>query len=296
MHTLSGVFCALWTPTDRTGAVLWSALDCNIEFIVRSGIHGFMALGSTAEFPHLSVPQRKEILTRIARTQLPIIANVSDVSHRVAIDLALHAKESGAAAIVLLPPWFFPTSQPDLAEFFIAVGKHSGMPLVLYNFPEVTGKKIELDTIKRVADEVRVLAVKQSGADFRYHHDLLRIAHQHSFVVLTGADSSLAECLQMGCSGTVSGLANAVPDVLVAIYNRAQKKEAAPRESALMTALGNCMGKVEFPYNVKAAIAARGFETGEPKNPTSQETLRRYEACLQEIKSLYASSISTLSL
>src|SRR5688572_22076396 len=225
MHTLSGVFCALWTPTDQSGAVLWPALERNLKFIVDSGIHGFMALGSTAEFPHLSITQRKEILERVVRTQLPVVANVSDVSHRVAIDLALHAKEAGAVAIAVLPPWFFPAPQADLAEFFIAIAKQSGMPLALYNFPEVTGKKIEIETIKRVADQVRVVSVKHSGSDFEYHHDLLRLAPQHSFSVMTGWDTRLEKCLTMGCSGTVSGLANAVPDVLVRLYDLVQKKE-----------------------------------------------------------------------
>src|SRR5688572_18653763 len=210
MHTLSGVFCALWTPTDRTGAVLQPALERNLKFLVDSGIHGFMALGSTAEFPHLTIPERKELLERIVRTQLPVIANVSDVSHRVAIDLAAHAKEAGAVAIAVLPPWFFPAAQADLAEFFIAVAKESGMPLVLYNFPEVSGKKIEPETIKRVADQVRVLAVKQSGSDFQYHFDLLKLAQQYSFSVLSGWDTRLGKSLQMGCAGTVSGLANAI--------------------------------------------------------------------------------------
>lgn len=288
MHTLSGVFCALWTPTDQSGAVLWPALERNLKFIVDSGIHGFMALGSTAEFPHLSIPQRKEILERVVRTQLPVVANVSDVSHRAAIDLSIHAKQVGAVAIAVLPPWFFPAAQSDLAEFFITVARSSGMPLALYNFPEVTGKKIELDTIRRVADQVRVLAVKQSGADFQYHRELLGLAKQYSFSVLSGADTRLAECLHMGCSGTVSGLANSVPDVLARIYKQADQKEEASRESAFMAELGARMDSLEFPYNVKAAIAARGFETGQPKNPASPETLRRYEALMQDLKSLYA--------
>jgi dihydrodipicolinate synthase/N-acetylneuraminate lyase len=289
MHSLSGVFCALWTPTNRDGAILWPALERNLEFITGAGIHGFMALGSTAEFPHLSVGQRKEILERIVRTQLPVIANVSDVSHRVAIDLARHARDAGAVAIAMLPPWFFPASQADLAEFFISVAKGSGMPLVLYNFPEVSGKKIEADTIKRVADEVRVLAVKQSGGDFQYHHDLLRLAQQNAFAVLTGADTRLGKCLMMGCAGAVSGLANAIPEVLVRLYNLVQKKETAPRESALLMELAERMTRIEFPYNVKAAIAARGYETGEPKNPPSAGTLERYGALREDLTRLFAS-------
>ena len=67
MVRLRGVFCALWTPTDAEGEVLWNELERHVDFLVAAGIHGFMALGSTAEFPHLSLNQRKQILKRLVR-------------------------------------------------------------------------------------------------------------------------------------------------------------------------------------------------------------------------------------
>lgn len=288
MQNLAGIFCAFWTPTDARGEVIWAAFQRNLEFVLASGVHGFMALGSTAEFPHLTTGQRKAILERLVKTGRPVIANVSDVSHRCAIDLAKHARDSGARAIALLPPWFFPAAQADLAEFFSTVAKASAMPLVLYNYPEVTGKKIEPETIKRVANEVEVLAVKQSGADAAYHRDLLLLAQQHRFSILTGSDTRLGHYLQMGCSGTVSGLANAVPDVLVRLYDLVLKKQVAPRECAILMELAERMAKINFPHNVKAAIAARGYETGEPKNPTSPETRRTYEALVEDIRDLFS--------
>src|SRR5687768_13980388 len=102
MVKLKGVFCALWTPVDPDGEVLWEELERHVDFLVGAGIHGFMALGSTAEFPHLSINQRKQILKRLLRRKLPTIANVSHVSHRTVIALAEHAKEAGAQAIAVL--------------------------------------------------------------------------------------------------------------------------------------------------------------------------------------------------
>ena len=62
MNKLKGVFWALWTPTDSEGEVLWTELDRHVDFLIGAGIHGFMALGSTAEFPHQSLNQCKQIL------------------------------------------------------------------------------------------------------------------------------------------------------------------------------------------------------------------------------------------
>ena len=289
MVRLRGVFCALWTPTDAEGDVLWNELERHVDFLVGAGIHGFMALGSTAEFPHLSINQRKQILKRLVRRRLPLIANVSDVSHRNVIALARHAKEVGAQAIAVLPPWFFPMAQRDLAEFFINVAKQSEMPLVLYNFPEVTGKKIEIETIRRTADVVQVVAVKQSGGEFDFHHKLQSLAKEMNFSVLTGADTRLEEALKIGCTGTVSGLANAVPETLIHVYKHYASRERPP-ESRFLSELGKRIATIEFPLNVRAAIAARGFETGALKNPVSLETISSYEALRANLENFFANS------
>jgi 4-hydroxy-tetrahydrodipicolinate synthase len=288
MHKLKGVFCALWTPANLEGEVLWDELEKHVDFLISAGIHGFMALGSTAEFPHLSIAQRKQILKRLIRRKLPVIANVSDVSHRNVISLAQHAKESGATAIAVLAPWFFPMAQRDIAEFFIKIAKESEMPLVLYNFPEVTGKKLEIETIRRTAESVRVIAVKQSGADFDFHHKLHALGKEQNFAVLTGADNRLDEALKIGCIGTISGLANAVPEIICYVYRNYAARERSA-ESRFMGELGKRMSKVEFPLNVKAAIAARGFETGALKNPVSQETAAAYESLKEELEVFYKS-------
>jgi dihydrodipicolinate synthase/N-acetylneuraminate lyase len=289
MHKLKGVFCALWTPTDAEGEVMWDSLERHVDFLIPTGIRGFMALGSTAEFPHLSLAQRKQILKRLMRRKMPVIANVSDVSHRNVIALAQHAKEAGADAIAVLPPWFFPMAQRDLAEFFIKVSKESEMPLVLYNFPEVTGKRIEIETIRRTADAANVAAVKQSGGEFDFHHKLCALGKEMNFSVLTGADTRLEEAMKMGCTGTVSGLANAVPEMICHVHRNYASRERTG-EARFLSELGKRMSTIEFPLNVKAAIAARGFETGVLKNPTSAETMRYYETLKSDLEKFYAAS------
>jgi len=291
MERLEGVYCALWTPTDQNGEVLWGSFERHLGFVLKSGVHGIMALGSTGEFPHLTITQRKELLARIisgCKTHgRQVIANVSDVQIRNVIELARHAKKLGADCVSILPPWFFPLEQRDLVEFFLEVARQAEAALALYNFPEVTGKKIELETIERIAREAKVVALKQSGEDFNYHRDLLRVGQQFGFPVLSGADTRLEETLGLGCSGTVSGLANAIPEFLCEIFKNFKKGERSAKQTAFVAAVSREIQPLLFPLNVKAAIEARGFETGFPKMPISEKTNAIYRAVVASLTALF---------
>jgi dihydrodipicolinate synthase/N-acetylneuraminate lyase len=294
MVRLEGIYCALWTPTDTNGNILWEAFEKHLAFVLGTPVNGIMALGSTAEFVHLTLTQRKQILERVAREcktrDRGLIANVSDIQIRNVIDLARHAKQAGATCISVLPPWYFALEQRDLAEFFIEVASASEAPLALYNYPEVTGKKIELETIESVARRSNLVAVKQSGADFAYHQELLKLGQQLGFVVMSGADTRLEEILDLGCTGSVSGLANAIPEVLCEIFENFRKARKSPGQTAFVTELSRRINQVLFPFNVKAAIAARGIETGSTKMPVSSETMTTYEHVLANVQALYQSA------
>src|SRR3954468_886266 len=100
----SGIYSAQWIPTDADGRVHRASLAAHIEFERRAGISGVLALGSTGEFPHFSVEERKTALATVAElaAPLPVLANISDIRPRAAIDLGRHAKTLGVAAVALM--------------------------------------------------------------------------------------------------------------------------------------------------------------------------------------------------
>lgn len=286
---LEGVFCALWTPVDSRGDVQVDSLRAILRFVLESGVHGIMALGSTAEFPRMTVAQRKQVLEEIASGAggRPIIANISDVRFHTAVELGIHAREHGARCISLLPPWFYSMDQRELAEFFIRVAEQVQLPLALYNYPEVAGKRIELATIRQVAAAVPVIAVKQSGGEFAYHKPLAEVARELGIALLTGADTQLPQAMQIGASGTVSGLSNAVADLVARTYAAVKAGNTNPSEATLLTRLDEAMQELPFPLNVRAAIAARGLPTGELKSPISSEARTKYDSLVDRIRSIY---------
>jgi 4-hydroxy-tetrahydrodipicolinate synthase len=249
-----------------------------------------MALGSTAEFVRFSCEERKQILDQIVSQAegLPVLVNVSDIRLETAIELGLHAKDAGAFAISALPPYFFPVEQDDLVEYFVRLAEAVQLPLVLYNFPEVTGKRIEIETITAVAQRVDLIGVKQSGNDFEYHKPLLQLARSQKFVVMTGFDTRLLDALSWGVAGCVSGLANSVADHLVRLFDAWKSGDAvAPVLAGQMAEFGGVIGKLSFPLNVMAAIEGRGLHPGAFKTPIAPRTKTRYANLVKDLRSLY---------
>jgi len=287
-NRLAGIFPAIWTPTDSAGNLLVSELRANLEFLKRQDVHGFMALGSTGEFPLLEISTRRRVLEEIlgAADELPVMANISDIRPAVVADLGRLARTLGAAAVAVLPPYFFRLAQVDLIEFFVRAAEAAKLPLALYNFPERTGIRIELETIAAVADRVPVVAVKQSGAEFEYHASLVALAREKSFVVFTGSDTRLAEAMRLGVRGCITGMGNATADLLTEIFSAEESNDgpAGEQATARMSKLGQLMDRLEFPLNVAALMEARGLAVGEPKSVVSAPTRRRYAETTVEFR------------
>ena len=287
----AGILVALWTPTDAAGRVVESGLAANLAFLRGHGVHGLMVLGSTGEFVRLSLATRLEFIELVRRHagDWPAMVNISDVQPAAVMVRGQRARELGFPSVAMLSPWFYPLAQADLAEFFIRQTTAVGLPLFLYNFPERTGNRIALETVAAVADRVPLAGIKQSGGEFSYHRDLVELGRQKRFCVFTGADGRLAEAMAMGAVGLVSGLANAVPELTVAVFNAVQAGDPAAIRAATarLAEVVKRVDTLEFPLNVAASMVARGLFVGEPKSPVSAATQQRYDQLVGELRQLY---------
>lgn len=254
-------------------------------------MHGFLALGSTGEFLHLDTDERKRVaeVAIEAAAELPVLVNVSDIRPRVARDLALHAAKAGAAGVTILPPYYFALPQSELAEFFVRVGEDVGAPVWLYNFPERTGVKIELETIAAVAGRVPLAGIKQSGAEFGYCRALAELGREKGFVVFAGADVRIQEALAMGCAGCIGGYANFVPEYMMATYAavKAGKFDAQSPTFRHLHAAGAWADRIAFPISVMAGMQARNLPVGESKIALSAAMQVRCERETAELKQMF---------
>jgi 4-hydroxy-tetrahydrodipicolinate synthase len=217
-----------------------------------------------------------------------VIANITDLRPKVAIELGRFAKSLGLPAVGLMPPPFFPLSQDDILAFFLHVAEAVDLPVMLYNFPELCGKRIDLATIAAFADRAPMCAIKQSGGEFAYHRDLIALGREKNFVVMSGADTRLTEVFAMGAAGCTGGLVNIVPELMVDIYrcSAAGRPADASVSAARMVELGRVIDQLAFPPNVGAGVAARGFAPGASKSvlsPASRALAAKIETELRAL-------------
>src|SRR5262245_38686400 len=172
-----GIFAALWTPTDAECRLSEPVLAENLRFLRQHHARGVLALGSTGEFMLLFPEQRKALIEGVIKHagDLTVIANISDIRPGVVADLGRFAKSVGCTGVAIMAPPFYRVSQADLLEFFLRAGEAADLPLLLYNFPERTTNRIELETIAAVADRLPLRGIKQSGEDFAYHVPLIKL-------------------------------------------------------------------------------------------------------------------------
>lgn len=286
----NGIFAALWTPTDEAGCLLEPQLRSSLQFMFQHGVHGIMALGSTGQFPYLDFTTKQRLLELVLEEaeNRPVIVNISHLNAKHMQALSECAQRLGASAVALLPPYFYPVAQPDLVDHFVRVSDWARLPLILYNFPERAGNRIDLETIATVADRVPLAGIKQSGEEFDYHSELVRLGKEKGFAVLTGSDLRLAEAMQMGVTGAIGGLANGVPEVMAHLYDacRGSDDDEVRFLSNRLNEIGKCIEPLEFPYNVAVLIEARGRPVGAPKRPFSSATEQVYRSIIVELRSL----------
>jgi dihydrodipicolinate synthase/N-acetylneuraminate lyase len=162
--------------------------------------------------------------------------------------------------------------------------------VMLYNFPELAGKRIDLDTVAAFAERAPMVAIKQSGAEFDYHRDLIALGREKGFVVMSGADVRLTEAFALGAAGCIGGLVNIVPEPMVQIDRVCRRGETGDVTAAAeaVRELGRILDQLTFPLNVAAGVEARGFRPAAPKSVVSPESRARYETIVADTRALLA--------
>jgi dihydrodipicolinate synthase/N-acetylneuraminate lyase len=286
-----GIFAALWLPTDANGELVRAELARNLAFLKAHGVAGVLALGSTGEFPQFDLAQRKQALATIAElaAPLPVIANVSDIRPKAVAELGRFARELGLPAIAIMTPGFFPSSQEDILAHFLHAADSAALPTFLYNFPELTGTRIDLGTVAAFADRAPMAGIKQSGREFAYHQQLIALGRERKFAVFSGADTRLPEVFALGADGCIGGLVNIAPDLMVHLYRVCRELQPGEINPAFdrLKRIGTIIDRLTFPLNVAAGMEARGLATGAPKAIVSPASARLYREIVAELGSLY---------
>jgi len=199
------VVTAMVTPFDADGALDVAGAATLARWLVDHGSDGLVVAGTTGEGSVLTDDERADLWRAVREAvTVPLIAGAgtNDTSHSVA--MARRAKDAGADAILAVTPYYNRPSQSGIRDHFAAVAGATSLPVVLYDIPVRSGRRIALETLLHLASEVpNIVAVKDAASDLVHSASLVAHAPE-TFEVYCGEDALTLAMLAIGAVGVVS--------------------------------------------------------------------------------------------
>jgi 4-hydroxy-tetrahydrodipicolinate synthase len=277
-----GVIAAAVTPrrAHEHSIDLAASLE-SIDFLCERGVDGIALLGSTGEFVHFVLEDRARMLDFVVkRSRAPVLANVSHSTLDGALWLGQEALESGVAGLLLAPPYYFRYSQDALRRFYLEFAESVGARarVYLYNIPQFTNG-IAIETAQALLETGLFAGIKDSSGDWDYFTRLLETRNGTPFTLFIGSDALLARARPAGADGIVSGVAAALPELMMKLDRALSGRHtaAAQKLDARLQEFLAWLADLPAPVVIKEAAKQRKIKAGAPAIPLSQTEAQRLE-------------------
>jgi 1-pyrroline-4-hydroxy-2-carboxylate deaminase len=223
-----GVMPAITTCFDRNLGLDLAFIGEHCAWLVENGCTGIVPLGSLGEGATLTPDEKLAVVKTCVKavgSRAPVVAAVSSLSTREAVDLARSFANAGCQGLMVLPPYVYLGDWRENKAHISAVLKTTSLPCMLYNNPVAYGVDFLPEQIQELAREhPNLAAVKESSTDVR-RVAAIRALQGDRLAVLVGVDDAIVEGVVMGAVGWIAGLANALPRESVALFDLARRGE-----------------------------------------------------------------------
>ncbi|WBH16389.1 4-hydroxy-tetrahydrodipicolinate synthase [Sphingomonas radiodurans] len=263
----SGSIPALVTPFDTDGRFVEQAYRDLIEWQIAEGSSALVPCGTTGEAATLSKDEHFAIVKVCvdqARGRVPVIAGAGSNDTRVAAENIAAAKEAGADAALMVPPYYNRPSQDGIYQHFAALAPTAALPIVLYNVPGRTVTDIQPETLIRiVAAFPKVFVAVKDASGVLQRVSQHRAALGEGFCQLSGNDDLALSYNAVGGVGCISVTANVAPKLCAAFQAAGTGPEALALHDQLF-ALHTALFTDASPGPVKYAMTKvrSGFPAG----------------------------------
>lgn len=287
---LKGIYPALLTPIHTDGSINEEVLKQLTNHLIDSGVHGLFALGTNGEFHALTTDEKiqiAKILVNESAGRVPVMVGTGGNNTAEAIKLSKEMEKIGADVLSVITPYFIPPTQDELYHYFKEIADSVSIPVLLYNIPSKTGVNLEAETVKRLAGHPQIAGVKDSSGNFDTILSYIEASKGEEFSVFAGTDSLILKTLQAGGQGAVAATANALPKVVVSIYNewkKGNREQAEDAQNALQP-LRDTFALGSIPAPLKKATELFGIPVGPPRSPIKPVSKESEEKIKQMVQS-----------
>ena len=274
---LTGIIVPLVTPFEAEEFDA-QAMGQLITFVLEQGADALMPTALTGEGPLLTGEETVAVwaaVFELANGRAPIVPAVISTTTREASYLVRIAEGMGAPAVMVapvLPELYAGRSHDDVWAFYADVAAATSLPMILFNYPSLTGVDFTPLLVARLVEIDNVRYIKESSGDTRRVHGLQRVLGDQ-LAVICGTPNTALESLALGCRVWITGIMNAVPrsaqQLMTAVglgdlplARRIYYQQVLPLVDVLA-------GNYNPTGTIKAAVRARGVDVGVPRRPGS---------------------------
>ena len=275
------VITAMVTPFADDGSLDLKNARSLAAHLVDHGSDGLVVAGTTGESPTLSHKEKLALFEAVLEEvgdRCTVIAGTGSYDTAETVTLTGEAASLGAHACLVVTPYYSKPPQNGLLAHFVTVADTSSVPLMLYDIPGRTGRRIERPTMVELARHERIVAVKDAVGDAG-ETALLRAeldaAGHRDFEIYSGDDPLLLPHLAAGAVGIVSVCSHLVGEPIKKIFglwNEGRVDDAQAAYGELLPLMKVIMGLTASPIPVKAAVNMIGVQVGRPRLPLVDAT------------------------
>jgi 4-hydroxy-tetrahydrodipicolinate synthase len=268
------VLTAMVTPFDADGGMDLDKAEELAAHLVDLGNDGLVVNGTTGEGPTTTDQEKSELVRAVVsavgdRATVVAGAGTYDTAH--SIHLARAAEKAGAHGLLLVTPYYSRPPQSGLVLHFTAIADATELPVMLYDIPPRSVIPIEIDTLQRLAEHPRIVAVKDARNDLRVGTEVLATT---TLAYYSGDDPVNLPWLSVGAVGFVSVIGHVVANRLremLDAYEAGEVDRARALHFATLPVI-RAMGRVGGAVFAKTALRLRGLDVGDTRLPLPPAT------------------------
>ncbi len=228
---MHGIIPPVVTLLDHEGNIDLQKNFAMFDFLIEKGVHGLLILGSSGEFPHFSLEEKKQYLKEVAtyvNKRVPLLAGTGGTVLEDTIELTQYAAQQGYDGVLIVNPYYWKLTDEQLYSYFFEVASAVSIDVYLYNIPQITGQMIPISIIKKLIQTVpNVKGIKETVASIDRIKEVLREVHaiNQDFAVFSAFDAHLFEAKLFGAKGSINGTSVFFPEASVALYEAIEQKD-----------------------------------------------------------------------
>ncbi|MCH1614648.1 MAG: 4-hydroxy-tetrahydrodipicolinate synthase [Acidimicrobiales bacterium] len=266
------VIPAMVTPFAEDGSL---DVDASVElakWLIAQGSEGLVLTGTTGEGPTITDNEDWELWRAVSEAvTVPVIAGTTTNDTAHSIEQTIKAEEMGCDGILAVTPYYNRPSQAGLFEHFRAIARNTSLPVILYDIPVRSGRKIDSEVLLRLATETsNIVAVKDAAGNPAETAKVIRDAPA-GFEVYSGDDGLTLPLLAVGAVGVISVAAHWCAGEHVAMFDAWEAGDAALAQkinTKLLESFDFESGDdAPNPVPTKAMLRTIGLRVGEPRLP-----------------------------